>query len=68
MRETLTESTKRNEAMADLAHHVSLNLPAGIAAAPDVKTPAKVAVKVKAQELGESDATQAHVCHYLGCL
>lgn len=53
LRETLTESTKRNEAMADLAHHISLNLPAGVAAVADVKTPAKVASRVKAEELGE---------------
>lgn len=53
LRELLSDSTAFSQAMAELAHHISSNLPVGVEPVPDVKAPARVAAKVEAEELGK---------------
>ncbi len=53
MREALTETTASNPAMGELARHIGSNLPAGEEPVADVKAPARVAARIKAEELGE---------------
>jgi hypothetical protein len=59
LREALTGSTASHPAMGELARHISSNLPAGEEPVADVKAPARVAARVKAEELGEI-VTQHH--------
>ena len=54
LREVLIDSKTRHPAMGELALHIGSNLPEGVEPVADVKAPARVAVRVKAEELGET--------------
>ena len=61
LREVLKDSTIRHPAMDELARHISSNLPVGVEPVPDVKAPARVAARIKAEELGMA-ASSLLVC------
>lgn len=62
LRETLLDSTTRHPSMDELARHISSNLPAGVEPVADVKAPARVAARIKAEDAGETAKLSSDVC------